>query len=219
MKLRAFVLFAAVLAAPALSMAASVSYNAPFSFPLSPGSQTVSLPQFDTAGGTKVLTSISIDLDALIQAAVTAENDSAIAGNMGVDLTGLVKATVPSTSLTAGILQSAGPVPVAATDGTPDSGPDYYNFGTVTGSDSSNTVLFGGFAPYVGTGTWNATINGNGGFSVNGVTSSTIKISNFGASGEVSVTYNYNLVPEPSTLGLLSLGVAGLAMACARRRK
>ncbi|MGD9646284.1 MAG: choice-of-anchor E domain-containing protein [Pirellulales bacterium] len=202
------------------AIAATVSYNANFSFPLSPGSQGVSVPQWDPSlfPGQK-LTQVDLKIAGAIAATVDAENDSAIGGNMGVDLVGLLKVTAPSLSASAGILQSAGPVAVSATDGTAGSGTDFVDFGSVTGSDSASSSLTSGFASYIGAGLVSANVTGNGGFSVTGVSDSTIHVSDFGADGTVTVTYTYSPIPEPTSLALAGLSAVGLALAVWRRRR
>ena len=212
-------LFVFCLAVPG-ALAASVTHNANFSFPLSPGNQVLSLPQWDPAlYPGQVLAKVELKIVGDIEATVVAENDSAIGGNMGVDLIGLLKASAPSLATSAGILQSAGPVAVGPTDGNPGSGPDYVNFGNVSGSGNASNSLIVGLGPYIGAGNISATVNGNGGFSVNGVSDSTIQVSAFGADGVVSVTYTYNPVPEPTTMALAGLGGLGLAFAAWRRRR
>ena len=177
-----------------------------FSFPLSPGNQTIALSQFDTQGGARVLNWVKITLVANIQANITGENDSTIAGNMQLSLTGLVDADAPTISAGAGISENSAMVSVSATDGVADSGPDFHNFGTFGGSDTDNAVELSSFSAYIGTGTFNVNIVGSGGFALSGVTDSTLKISNFGTNGTVTVLYDYDVVPEPATLALLALG-------------
>lgn len=206
--------FAAVLGMAGLANAATISYSGGFTMDLSPGSDTVNLSQFNPALGT--LTAVTLDLSGSVQAHVTAENDSAIAGSMGVDLTGLLGASGPgSLSTSAGITQSAGPVSVTASDGTADSGGDYVDFGTISGSNSANNTIISGFSAYVGTGTITFNITGNGGFAVNGVSNSTIHVTDFGGDGTAKVTYTYTPVPEPASLGLFAIG--GLMMIRRRR--
>jgi hypothetical protein len=212
--------FLVLCLAGSTALAGTVTHSANFSFPLSPGSQVLSLSQWDPAlYPGQELSKVELKIAGDIAATVDAENDSAIGGNMGVDLIGLLKASAPSLSASAGVLQSAGPVPVSATDGVPGSGTDFVNFGTVNGSGSNSNSLIAGLGPYIGIGNISATVNGNGGFSVSGVSDSTIHVSAFGASGIVSVTYTYNPVPEPTTMALAGLGGLGLALAAWRRRR
>ncbi len=162
---------------------------------------------------------MELELDATIGANVTAENDGGSSGNMGVNLTGLAQATSGALSATAAVLQSAGPVAVAASDGIPGSGPDFNDFGLLSGSDSDSDTIFAALAAYVGNSTFATSVLGNGGFSVSGVSNSTIQVSNFGANGLVTVTYEFVPVPEPSSIALGVLGACGLALAGWRRRR
>jgi hypothetical protein len=212
--------FSLLAFAGSAAIAGTVSYNANFSFPLSPGSQVLSLPQWDPVlFPGQVLSKVELKIAGDISATVDAENDAVIGGNMGVDLLGQLKVSATSLSALAVILQSAGPVAVSATDGNTGSGPDFKNFGTVLGSDSASSSLIAGLAPYIGNGNISATVNGNGGFSVTGVSDSTIHVSDFGADGTVTVTYTYNPVPEPTSLALAGLSGLGLALAAWRRRR
>ncbi len=199
--------------------AASISYNDAFSFPLSPGNAAVNLPQFDPSLGT--LTSVTLAIDATVQADITAENDSNIAGNMGVDLTGIVTATSGAASASANVLQSAGPVAVAASDGNPGSGPDFFDFGTISGTDSDTDTILSPLAPFIGLGTVAVAISGNGGFAVNGVTDSTLTVSNFGTSGTVTITYNYQtpVIPEPSSVVLAGMACMAGVLVLRRRNR
>jgi hypothetical protein len=194
-------------ASPALGVQVSHSEN--FSFPLSPGNQTLSLPQFDDLGGSLLLSEVVLDLDGTVQANVEAENDSAIAGNMGVSLTGFLQASGSGLSTSAIIMKSAGPVGVTSTIAPIKGGGDYHDFGLISESGSDSDSLTTGFAPFIGTGTINIDILGGAGFSINGVTDSTMWVSGLGASGTATITYIYE-TPEPATLCLLGLG--GLAM-------
>jgi hypothetical protein len=216
-------LILAAIAIPATSMSAA-TYTPPaanWSFALSPGSTTASLPQFNPALGT--LTSVEISIDALIQASITGENDSATAGNMTANLSGNATAAGPSgLSATAAINASSGPVSLAATDGTSGSGPDFHDFGAVSGSDSDTDLISSSLSPYIGAGSVSYNINGSGGFSLSGVSNSTLTIDDFGANGTIEVTYTYTPVPEPASLAMMASGVAmliGLARPLRRGRR
>lgn len=208
------------LAVTAAAQAASVSYNAPFGFSLSPGSQVVNLPQWDPAAFPgQVLVGVTLEIDATIGANVTAENDSATGGSMGVSLTGIASATAGSLSATASILQNAGPVAVSGTDGVGGAGPDFNDFGLISGNDSDTDSIFAGMGAYVGNGNFAANVFGSGGFAVSGVSDSTIQVSGFATNGQVTVTYEYAAVPEPASLALSAIGAVGLALVGWRRRR
>jgi len=209
--------FAVVLAFVAsTAQAATISDSGNFSFPLSPNSTTVTLDLFNPALGT--LTAVELAINGTVQANVTAENDSAIAGNMSVNLVGILSASAPGLSAAANITQGAGPVFVDATDGNTGSGPDFNNFGLVSGTDSDDDLTLS-VASFIGPGTFNAGVNGNGGFAVSGVTDSTLQVSAFEGFGTVTVTYTYNPVPEPSTMVLGAMALIGLSVVGYRRRK
>jgi hypothetical protein len=202
------------------AQAVPIQHNTSFGFPLSPGNQVVSLPQWDpSAYPGFTLVSVGLELTANIVANVTAENDSAIGGNLGVNLTGIAGATAPSLSANAIIMTSAGPVAVTASDGNPGSGTDFVDFGAVGSSDTDSSTIFAGLGSYIGNGTFNATVNGSGGFSVSGVSDSTIQVSDFTSYGSVTVTYEMVPVPEPASMVLGSLGACGLALIAWRRRR
>lgn len=189
-----------------------------FSFPLNPGSQTLTFNQFDTQGGARVLKGVKIEVDATIQVNITAENDSDIPNaNFGVSLTGFVDVDGPeSFDAAANIAAALGPVSVEANDGVTGSGPDFYDFGLLSGSDNDSTILSPIFTPAAlsGNGTFDVQVNGNGGYSATGGTDANLLVSNFGASGRVKVTFFWE-VPAPGAVAVF--GLAGLAGARRRR--
>lgn len=207
---------AAGLAITGVASALQVSDTQPYSLPVPTSNASVAVSQFDDLGGTRTLNWISLELNSTIGASTTGENDSASAGSLTMNLSGNVTADLFTLSTASLVNTSAGPQSVSATDGITGSGPDYFNFGLVSGSDSDTDTILSGFAPFIGLGTINITINANGGFNISGVSNSTLQVANFGADGTVKVIYDYTQVPEPTALSLLSLG--GLALLRRRRR-
>ncbi|MBN1917611.1 MAG: choice-of-anchor E domain-containing protein [Verrucomicrobia bacterium] len=207
---------ACVLALAPRASATTSSETLPFDFPLSPGSQTLSFQQFDDNGGLCTLEKVTIYLCAEEHADVTGENDSEIGGSMTLNLTGWVQASGGGLSVVAIMSALEGPVSVTATDGVPDSGLDFYDFGTVSDIDTATSTLTSGLAPFIGLGTIDIGILGQGGFSISGVTDSTLKVSNFGSCGYATITYEYTCVPEPATM---LLAVSGLGALLLRLRK
>ena len=199
--------------------AATVSFGpSAWSFSLSPGSTTVNLSQFDPSLGT--LISVELFLSGTEQADVTAENDGVSGGSMSANLSGSLQGKGPGAIapiVTLLMSTSGGPVSVAGTDGTPGSGPDFHDFGTLSDSQSDSTSTTSNLPTYTGLGTVAFQISGSGGFSVSGVSDSTIHVTNFGASGEASVVYTYTPVPEPASIVLAAVGLLGIA-ALRRRR-
>lgn len=192
-------------------------------FPLSPGSTSVTFNQFDTQGGTRVLKAVEVSIEGTIQAAITAENNSTIdANDFAVSITGIVDFNIENASVGLGINTVSSPIPVTATDngGSPNgSGTDFADFGMVSGSDNDSALVFPfpppGLLPWIGNGTVSGTINGSGGFAAQGSADATINFDLFSAFGTAKVTYFFDVIPTPGTIGLA--GLAGIA-ALRRRR-
>jgi len=207
---------AIVFALSATGMSAPIVQTETLSFSLSPGGATLTFDQFDTLGGTRTLEQVLVELNLTEQANVTAENDSALDGNMSVGLTGNATGTAPGMSVAAAINTSTAGVAVDPSDGNSGSGPDFHDFGIVSGSDTASDSLHyltDNLSAYVGGGTVDFVIIASGGFAVSGVTDSTTIVSSFGASGDGTLTYVWT--PEPGSLSLLGLG----ALALIRRKR
>lgn len=206
----------AVLAgAAATSLAGVDTQTQNWSFPLSPNTATLTFNKFNDAGGTKVLTKVEMLFNAGMGANVTAENDSTLpAPDFAVNLSGFVTVSFSSLSGFAGLTQS-GSAGVAATDGISDSGPDFHNFGYLSDSDFGSDDTTSGLGGYYGPGTINATVFGSGGFSVSGTTDSTLHLSDFTGSGDVTIKYYWDPVPAPASLGIAAMGM----IVAGRRRR
>ncbi|MCA9296123.1 MAG: choice-of-anchor E domain-containing protein, partial [Phycisphaerales bacterium] len=170
-----------------------------YQFPLSPGQQTLTFNQFDDQGGTRILQSVKIESTTTIQAQVTIENLSVLsAPDAAINLVGTQQLTFPNpgglpqlTIIGPAVFQTGGLDP---SDGTPGSGPDFFDFGLVSDSNMNMQTLSApgdNLAPFIGLATLDAFVNANGGFSTSGSTDSTLMFSQFMALGEVKITYTY----------------------------
>jgi hypothetical protein len=177
------------------------------------------LSQFDPSLGT--LTKVTLTLDADASAGSIAwDNEAAIPTDVtlgiGAEVTALGLAGL---SVIAIPLQIGSALGVAAdNDGAADFvGTDSFTVNGGVGNDLQSNELLAGMGAYIGLGTFDTTLSSvvenflstTGGFGpiqqTPGVTS-----------GTVTVTYEYTLIPEPTTALLLGLGLLGLA-ARARR--
>ncbi len=201
----------------------SESQTLPFGGVLSPfGPINLTFDQFEE-GPEKILKAVELKFTAQISANVTAENNNQQAApEFGVQLTGFVNVDVPAPapgdlSGSVNLNQQASSGGVAGSDGVPGSGPDFFDFGLLSDSDMGGDVLNVGIddvSAFLGNGTVDAEVFGQGGFTVTGASSAEIIVSNFQASGEVTIIYHYN-IPTPGAAGLLGLaGFVGL-----RRRR
>lgn len=209
------VLLPALLALPLATQAAILVDTAnygPSTVPFGPSS--VSLQQFHL--NPALLTKVTLEINATLQADITAENNTASAVSATAWIVGNSTAAGPSGLSPAasfgGIV--AGPVALAGTDGTAGSGPDFTNFGgtlSATQGGSASTVNPLDFAPFLGAGTFSVNVNGTGGWAVFGVSDATVNVNNFEGVGTVKVTYEY--VPEPHQYAMLgALGLVGFSL-------
>ena len=207
---------AIVFALSATGMSAPIVQTETLSFSLSPGGATLTFDQFDTLGGTRVLEQVIVELNLTEQANVTAENDSNLPGTMSVNLTGNATGAAPGMSVAVAINGSTAGVAVAPSDGNSGTGPDFHDFGIVSGSDTASDSLHystDNLSAYIGASTVDFVITASGGYAASGVTDATLIMSNFSASGDGELTYVWT--PEPGSLSLLGLG----ALALIRRKR
>jgi len=201
------VLFAipvAVLGCGTLAQAATITYG----------------PTLFNNGGT--LTSVELSVTGNSAGGTNGlHNLSNSAGSASVSIGSLINVSGPSSLvvLTDPIQTVSGPV-IAYTSNNPIdfSGPDAVFVSGTSSTDTQSATLSSGFAPYVGLGnvTFNFTSSVDSTTSASvapAVTSSTPPTFNF----TPTVTYTYDAIPEPSTLGLLGVGVIGLAGARRKR--
>lgn len=211
MSIRHAAIAAVVAGLAGVAFADVTSETQNFSFPLSPGGTVLHFAQFDTQGGTRELCKVSFSFDAIIGANVSAENDSVLpAPNFAINLSGFITIDVGNPAVLsgfAGINQVAGAA-VGPTDGVDGSGTDFNDFGflsdDVSGMDMTTDLL--DFAQFLGLGTVPVDIDASAGFSVSGTTDSTINVTDLAASGSVTISYEYKVVPAPASMALLGMG-------------
>lgn len=187
-----------------------------------PGGQTLNFAQFDDNGGMYHLTKVTLELNATQGANVTGENDTTAAGSISANLVGTVSATGGGLLVIALLSTSDGPYAVGPTDTVSGSGPDFYDFGYISDTDSANNTLADppdDVSSFIGLGTIGIDIAGSGAFSISGVSNSTLVVTEFGNSGDATITYEYSVVPEPATIGMLATGALGMFGVILRRRK
>ena len=209
-----------VLGSPAMGLSLPPQ-TLTFSFD-NPGGQTLNFAQFDDNGGMYLLTKVTLDLTATQGANITGENDTEAEGSISANLIGQVSATGGGLSAFALLSTSDGPYAVGATDGTPGSGPDFYDFGFISDSGTDSDILTNpptNLSPFIGLGTIGIDIAGSGAFSISGVSNSTNVVTLFGNDGSATITYEYSVVPEPATIGMLVTGALGMFGVILRRRK
>lgn len=168
--------------------------------------------QFDDQGGTRILERVTLMYGILASANVAVENEA-------------VYPDMPSMTFTVHLGVTPWPSPVdmyneytvdlAATDGVPGSGPDFYDFGIISVDGG------GGYWETTSDLAWFSSgnpedefvFNGSAGITLDGPT--VLTVSDFTASMNANLTYEYSVVPEPATLFLFGLGYLTLI----RKRK
>jgi hypothetical protein len=191
--------------------------------------QTLTFDEFDDLGGTLTLTSIQVlvDLDVL-GGVLVLDNDGVDPASGTYEFGG--KADISSTdvslldaafqpvtaeveALTSGAFNLTGNVGDGANDFDP-SAPDGVQVNGTTQSDSDSGFIAAAlFSQYIGTSTFDVDLDATQWSDFGGVSGIEWAVTPVTADGEVTVIYNY--VPEPATMGLLSLS----GMALLRRRR
>ena len=218
MKRLLFMLLVAVISMTgAESIGATISDTQPYDFLGSSGSTSLIFSPFDDAGGTLILESVTLLLDTSQIADITVENSSkSNDGDVTVNLTSQVSASLDTILATINIFASDGPVyiPTAATGPGGGLGEGHFD---INGTGSSSDVATLDLSGFIGSGDLTVSIDGTGVLETTGGEGTyTIVENSFTTSGDVTIVYEYSQVPEPATLSILALG-AGMMFYVRRR--
>ena len=215
-------LCAVALLGASTARAATISFvdtYGPVSVPF-PVAALATLSQFDPSLGT--LTKVTLTLDAFTDAGtIRFDNEAGIATDatlgIGAEVTAIGLAGITAIAIP---LQTNSVINLAAdNDGAADFvGTDAFGVTGGSGFDSDSDMLIAGLAPYIGLGSFDVNVSAvvstfvstTGGFGpIDPAPGNTF--------GNVTVTYEFAPIPEPSTAMLVGFSLIGV-LAVARRR-
>lgn len=205
------ILMAFLMVAVSPAVAEITSYTQSFDITGDTGSTSLSIAQFDDAGGTLVLQSVTLELVASESADVTVQNDSRTgSGDVYVDLASTISSTIGDLLASVVLNDTDGPVNIATKSGSNPGTPGLGEF-SLFSSDSGTITITEDLADFLGTGTVSVIVDVLASLTMYGGEGSYTMITNAcNAIGDVTITYEYAEAPEPATLGLLGFGCAVL---------
>ncbi len=185
----------------------------------------MTLSQFDTLGGSRVLTDVTLTFTAQQSASILFENGTASAFDGAPELFGASVALdgTGSVSLSSALNVSGVASNSFAANGQESglptyngSGDDYFKFDDIisdlyTGSVEKTSDL----TAFIGIGNISYDMTSIGVWTITGSGDSNSSVENYLTAGSLTVDYEYSVVPEPATASLL--GIAGLIAFLARR--
>lgn len=217
-----------VMALSPLAQAGLISFSDDHTSSITDWADTLTVSQFDSSLGS--LNTINISFSATMLSDLILDNDNATAtvarGTVSVDTLG---SFLGLGALSLALSADTGFQPLAAddsgdTDSPLDGGPDEYAGIGLTGTDMISVTLNSSssdFLSFIGTGDISTVgLMTFGGYGVLGGGGNVDANVNTYASAALNVTYNYSTpstsVSEPASLGILGLGLMGVAL---RRKK
>ena len=201
--------------------AGSILQSAHHDFYIEPGASSfqeyigLNFDSFDDQGQTRILDAVSISYSINAEAHVTVENDMDYLMDT-VSVTSTVHLDIDNFGQASHVdmYSEEGGIGLDQTDYITGSGPDFYDFGILTIDGQGYYDTTSDFSIFTGSGPLQLVFDGSANYSLGGMWSPIFIVSDLAASMNVSLTYEYSVVPEPSTVLLF-----GMATMVLKRRK
>jgi hypothetical protein len=210
-----------VLLASTPATAATISFSDSIPLASTSWSSSVTVSKFDPSLGT--LNSITFELDGHVEGGAKFESLDSSPTTVTMNLTADIELQRPDTStivITTPLVQTVDSV--TAYDSVLDfGGTSGKTYAGLSADDSDSAVSpppASDLVLFTGLGNITLPVEAKGASSGSGAGNLILQF-NTSASADVKVTYDYEPIPEPSTLGLLSMGIMGLLAHLWRRHR